>query len=743
MKNRNLLFPAVFVAAALVALLARVLWFYPAPWRYSAPEVPESTFPSAAVLSDEYDAAANLEVENLLVLVDTGHSNEFNEAEMSVPLGRFTTNGADVEFVGSGFDLIQGLHQAHALIIFAPSSEFAADEIKAIQEFVDKGGRVIIFGEPTRQRNVEGLNSLANVFGVTYLNDYIYNMVENDGGFRNVIFTEFAGDVPVTDGVNEVVFQTAYSLRAVQDQAIILGDDNTFSSSSEKPGGVIAAAMAGEGRVLFMPDLTFLTSPYNTFVDNDVLLDNIVAFALTGERAYDLADFPYFFNTDVQVVYAEPTTLNNTLDDAINLRTALTDSGLTANLAEEMDEGSGLVYLALYENADGDILSQLEADGVTISEDPIPAPENGDDDRDLFSPTNDDEEGGSILIEGVAHLNQTNTVLIHLVSPASMDEEKEVDQEDTGDVEDTEDAEDTEEVEGDAEDTEEPAEDEEAVEPAYEVILLATDEDVLVSGIDRLLNGNLQDCLITSDTAVCQGDETFDFDLDFDTDFDTPEPSGIGNILVVADDEEYDGSDDGIGSIRVADTLDALGYSATLHSVFYDGMPTANDLEAYDAVFWMVGENCCSAPSFDSVAVLTEYLDGGGRLFIEGGSIAFALDSDGQQDFLENYLGASYVDFGDLLDLEVGGSHPLSAGLPDVMTFAFDQISLADVIDAEGGAEIILLRGPESSFAGDPAMVATTGDSQVVYAAFSISFLEDSDLEILLLNTIDWFSSGG
>jgi len=186
--------------------------------------------------------------------------------------------------------------------------------------------------------------------------------------------------------------------------------------------------------------------------------------------------------------------------------------------------------------------------------------------------------------------------------------------------------------------------------------------------------------------------------------------------------------------------LEMLGYSATVHSVYDLGMPTVNDLQAYDAVFWMVGENCCSAPSFDSVDVLTQFLDEGGKLFIEGGSVAFALNSDGQLTFLEDYLGASYVDFGELMDVEVAGSHPLSAGLPDVLTFASGQISLADVIEAEGNAEVIFIRGPESTFDGETAMVAKAGDSRVIFAAFSISFLEDNDLEVLLLNAIDWFS---
>jgi hypothetical protein len=747
MKNRNLLFPVVFVAAALVAIVARILWFYPISGRYSAPDLPESTFPRIESLSDDYDAAADLEVEGRVVLIDTGHSNEFDEDEMSVPLGRLTTNGADVKFVGSGTELIQELRRAYALVVLAPSSEFSSDEVQAIKEFVGKGGRLVVFGEPTRQRSVDGLNSLANAFGVTYLDDYVYNMVENDGGFRNVIFTRFADDVQVTEGLDEVVFQTAYSLRAVKDQAIILGDRDTFSSSNEIPGDVIVAALAGEARVLFMPDITFLTSPYNTFADNDVLLDNIVAFALTGERIYDLEDFPYFFDTTVQVVYEEPATLNNTLDDAISLRTTLTESGLEANLAEEIETGNGLVYLALYENASDDILDKLEADGITLSDEPVPVPENGDEDEeeDFFS-TSDEEksETGSILVEGFAHLDQANTVLIHLVVPPSVSEgdTEESDQEEAEDMEDTEEeAEATEEPEDADETSEDEEESEEVAEPTYEVILLATSEEVLVSGIDRLLTGDLQDCLITSFTAVCKGEESFDFEPEPEFEFELTPEAGTGNVLVVADDEEYAGSDEGIGSARIADTLEMLGYTANLRSVFYDGMPAPSDLQGYDAVFWMVGENCCSAPSFDSVDVLIPYLDDGGRLFIEGGSVAFTLNSDGNLTFLEDYLGASYYDFGDLIDLEVAGTHPLTAGLPDVMVFGGFNISLSDVIQPVGNAEVILYRGPDSSFAGEPAMVAKEDDSRVVFAAFTISFLEDSDLESLLLNAMDWFSS--
>ena len=105
---------------------------------------------------------------------------------------------------------------------------------ETLEEFLRKGGRLLIIGEPLRLYSVNGINSLAGAFGIIYQDDYIYNLVENDGSYLNVIFDEFEENT-LTKNLDRIVFQGAHSLR-VGEGALIMGDENTFSSLREKPG---------------------------------------------------------------------------------------------------------------------------------------------------------------------------------------------------------------------------------------------------------------------------------------------------------------------------------------------------------------------------------------------------------------------------------------------------------------------------------------------------------------------------
>lgn len=682
MRKVRVIYPVVFAAALVVAFAARTLWFYQGFYR--APDVPQSTPPSIESLADQYEFAADLEAESIPVLIDIGHNNAFREDELAVFAGRLTSNGAQIEYVDSG-DLVSRLHEAHSLIVVLPSATFSTDEIQAIKQFVDKGGRLVVFGDPTRLRSVEALNSLTGGFGVTYLDDYVYNLVENDGGFRNVIFTEFDKNAPVTKGVKRVVFQTAHSLRADEESGVILGDDNTFSSRSEQPGGVIAATLTGEGRVLCLPDFTFLISPYNSFADNDVLIDNIVSFALTSERTFDLQDFPYFFASATQIYYQDTVTLNNTFADSVALRAFLDDAGVPAVLTDEIDEESDLIYVSLYEDSSDDITNLLESEGITISDEPL----SEEDDAPLSE--------GSIHVEGVVTLEKGGTVLLHLVRPP-------------------------EETEGES--------DEETA-PVYQLTILASSEEDLSTGIDLLLSGNLDECLVTPLTAICHTGEVEEDGL-----FPTPTPSagGKGNFLVVADDQFGDA--DFTSASTIVNTLFSLGYQATYHSTEEEGVPTVTELMIYDAVFWSVGENCCDTPTEEGVNVLMSYIDQGGNVFIDGIAIAFLW---GGTDFMESYLGAEYIGYDDLIDLELGPElHPLSLGFPDKLVMAEPVLS-ADIIQPLG-SDVVFVRGSDSPGAGEAALVARDlGSARMAYAVFPLYLLEENELNLLLLNAVLWF----
>lgn len=691
MSQSRRFYGIVFLLALLVGFIGRTVYYYPGPLRiaenpirgfYRGPDVAESTPPSIDSLAGLSDVPGVEDAEGRVVLVDQAHSNGFDQSELGTFAGSLASDGARMVFVSESSELLARLSEADALLIIAPDRAFTTEELSAINQFVAKGGRLIIAGEPTRQSTVDDINTLAGSFGIIYQDAYIYELTNNESGFRDVVLTNFADDSIITDGVEEVIFSTAYALRTDEENGVIFGGENTYSSRSEEPGGVIAAALAGDGAVLALPDFTFFTTPYNSYGDNERLLANIAAFALSGARGFDLADFPYFFTEATSVVYENPVTLNETFDDAVALREMLAQIGVQASLAEEVDEDIPFIYVGLYDDASSDVLDLLSDTGVEISDDPI-----SDDADNSF---------GTIAIEGVARLEKGGTVLIHLLPSSETQDD-------------------------------------------YRLVVLADDLDTLSAGISRLLSGELRGCQVTPVTAVCRGtssgggsggstgggDDGGDGNGDIDA------------ILIVSDDQGVAG-DVGTGVDDVQFVLTSIGFPNEVYSIMEnEEAPDLDILQSYGAVIWLTGDYCCTAPSEEAALILEDYVSGGGRLLISG--LAVAADWAGT-DFLANTLGAEFISYSPQVDMEIGEAHPINDGFEGLtITFNADSTVQPDIIAPAGDGTVVFVRGSESADAGEACMIAfEAGDARVAFASFPISLLSDNDLGLLLLNTSIW-----
>ncbi len=131
-------------------------------------------------------------------------------------------------------DLAGRLRYAQALVIISPGASFTATEVQTIQAFVDKGGRLLLVGDPTRfgvlmdeygdyaglDSDATHLNSLAAQFDLVFQPDYLYNTAEYEGNYRNIRLTEMASQ-PLTGGLEQVVFYAAHSLISGQPALIV------------------------------------------------------------------------------------------------------------------------------------------------------------------------------------------------------------------------------------------------------------------------------------------------------------------------------------------------------------------------------------------------------------------------------------------------------------------------------------------------------------------------------------------
>ncbi|MCH7593593.1 MAG: hypothetical protein IIB27_03685 [Chloroflexi bacterium] len=287
-----------------------------------------------------------------VLAVDVAHLNNFSEDELAALLTRVSDRGYTVDLIGeSSFDFLSSrtrlellrdaLRRADSLAIVLPSLAYNDEETHLVEQFIEKGGRVILLGDPTRQNEI---NSIARAFGISFQEGHLYNVSEHDLNFRNIFLRDFASD-PLTDGLQELVFYTAGTISS--GEPVISTDSNTYSSMVERTSPFSPVVKAGDGRVLALADLTFMTAPLDTMVDNARFIANLADFLTAGGRTFTAADFPGFFGDSVDILV----TRSSLLDAGTELKTFLESSEIGAVLKGSEDLLSDTILLGLYEDA--------------------------------------------------------------------------------------------------------------------------------------------------------------------------------------------------------------------------------------------------------------------------------------------------------------------------------------------------------------------------------------------------------
>ncbi len=361
-----------------------------------------------------------------LVLLDEAHNNHFTLDDISYLDGRLAARGFELLHYTGG-DLAHQLRPTNAFITITPLSEFSIEEIQAITRFVDRGGHVLLVGDPTRYEiivdeedpfaftfeldtNKIPLNSLANQFGLIFNGDYLYNTSESEGNFRNIILKSSGfSENPLVDGLEKLALYSTHSIQTGSDtEAIITADDNTWSSATDRPGGLVLAAMDENRRVLALGDVHFLTDPYYTVFDNSHFIANIADFLTsTDERTLQLVDFPYFYQQPVSLVYTGSPDLGaGAFSDIIDLQNTFSHANIPLALAQEPQSEHDVLYLGLYNQAEdvGDILASAgitftiapsiepDIDEPEETEEPDDTEDNGEEGSSSGRNANDSEE---------------------------------------------------------------------------------------------------------------------------------------------------------------------------------------------------------------------------------------------------------------------------------------------------------------------------------------------------------------
>jgi hypothetical protein len=364
--NRKTLWIAL--ACFILPTLVRAIWFYPGfsirP-TISTPDFQSLSIPTPPVKAEQADS--KIKEWGGVVVMDTLHGNQFKPPELDSLVQALNQRGARVEFDNGSPTLEMRLKYASAYVIISPSTVYTSDEMRWITAFVNNGGRLVVFTDATRGQitydsytgeasalpDSNIVNPILAPFGIAVEADYLYNLITNEGNFRNVFFDEFNED-ELTFGLKRVAFYGTHSVKSDSGLPLFLGADQTLSSITDAGGGLSAGAVSGNGDVLALGDFTFLTPPYNNVTDNNRLIANIANFMLGGTRKPALANFPYLFNkSDVSILPTSEVQVSAEMVGALSrLQASLNTINVELKVVDEKPDEGNLLVLGTFVPSD-------------------------------------------------------------------------------------------------------------------------------------------------------------------------------------------------------------------------------------------------------------------------------------------------------------------------------------------------------------------------------------------------------
>ncbi len=688
---RALLFCVLLVGPS----LARAAVYYRRPYTPGPVPRPDLTAVEARDVVQSPYVEEDVARASGTVVIDRAHGNTVRDAELNVLQARFTARGLETVYLTSDRALSDLLRTASALVVIAPHDEFSPQEVEAAERFVEQGGRILLVADPSRydfepeedevygevyvtESDVTAINSLASSFGLAFSDDYLYNTQENAGNYQYIVLRDFR-DSPVTAGLEQVVLYSARSLIS-SPVPLIVASEGTTSSLSERSTGLVAAGLGGGGRVLALGDFTVLTEPYNVTADNDRLVANVADFCAGASRTFGLAEFPYFFGDDVDLVSVQIESDSaafsaEAIGEFASLHRAFVAAEKRLHWLDAPDERHDTFYLGLYEGLSfhPEIAEVLATSGITFTLEtaertilaltptptrrytPTPVPEDA-------SPTPTERPPWDwIHLPGTGRVDARETALFFQNGQNG----REV------------------------------------------LVVLAFGEIGLRAAAERLLWGDFTGCLFDDDRRA--DPEEISFAL-CPTAYEPPvlEPTATPEEVIelepTPDEDEPDvlivSDDDGEGvyewwtsAYQFYDVVSEAGHTPLVWSTGLDGEITLDQVMAYEAVIWCTGDyqDEQGSPSEEEWLILGDYVADGGNLMLVGAFI-------GGQDERESGL---------LLDIQVAqADHPLCEGFDagEVIVlerFTADEDYAPYVMTDTTEDAAIWTRGPESEFAGE------------------------------------------
>jgi hypothetical protein len=374
-KQQNLWIALIFL---LMPLLFRGMWFYHG-FYFGNSDIQMPDYQSLSVVQPTistaipgYYADQN---HKTTVLFDQAHNNQYTLVEIEPLRNQLILAGAEVVSFEPKNNLAEQLKKADAFVIITPTNDFSSVEIEAMEEFVHRGGRLLVIADPTRsfseydkerEESVMLTNEILQPFLLSFRNDYAYNLTHNEGNYRNIyVYPSSRNDL--TKSISELVLYAAHSLDIYSEQ-VLSGEETTLSSLDDASNELPLAALDVSGNVLAIGDMTFLTSPYYQVSDNFQFVRNVADFLIDGNRNRNLYDFPNLFKGNIALKLASDITFDKELLAVItDVKNTYSQDDINVELQDEIDPEINSIVLGIYP-PDNELNNEIIAFDIQFNE---------------------------------------------------------------------------------------------------------------------------------------------------------------------------------------------------------------------------------------------------------------------------------------------------------------------------------------------------------------------------------------
>ena len=370
LKNLGRVF--IFLLFALGFFLGAYYYYYRDGSGYTPPELADIPFEQIAPLEAGHSRVVEVPlIQHGMFLVDGTHGNDFAQEEIATLISRVVGRGYSVEVIGDpgffgGFRtmsersrlelLEEKLRLAGSMAVILPDEPFTRAEVDLVEKFVDKGGRLLLVADPTRSHQID---NLAERFGISFQPGYLYDSTDYEINFQNIKVSDFSED-QITRDLESIALYVTAALESTG-PALAFTGPTTRSTLAEDLSAFSPLVRGNREGVVAIGDLTFMVPPRSTVLDNDTLISNLADYLTSGERTFELADYPHFFRAEVDVLLGR----SSLLDTAARFRENLSTFRIGSSIKDVEDVTKDTVYLGLYDDS-SDVAQYLEVAGVQV-----------------------------------------------------------------------------------------------------------------------------------------------------------------------------------------------------------------------------------------------------------------------------------------------------------------------------------------------------------------------------------------